>query len=116
MVFFRAQTNLTDELQKELAQRLGILSGKPADSKLHIHPLTKHNLDKDPELNVISTDKAANPAEDLWKNRPADIRNAWHTDTGYEPNPADYSILKIVKSPKTGGGTHSCCTLQSKRY
>jgi alpha-ketoglutarate-dependent taurine dioxygenase len=91
-----------------LAHRLGVLSGKPDDCRLHIHPLTKHNLDKDPELNVITTDKAANPAEDLWKNRPADIRNAWHTDTGYEPNPADYSILKLVKLPETGGGRQTC--------
>ncbi|GMF79086.1 unnamed protein product [Aspergillus oryzae] len=107
MVFFRAQTDLTDELQKELAQRLGVLTGKPESSKLHIHPLTNYNLDKDPELNVITTDKAANPAEDLWKNRPADIRNSWHTDTSYEPNPADYSILKLIKLPETGGGMYA---------
>ncbi|GMG11508.1 unnamed protein product [Aspergillus oryzae] len=107
MVFFRAQTDLTDELQKELAQRLRVLTGKPESSKLHIHPLTNYNLDKDPELNVITTDKAANPAEDLWKNRPADIRNSWHTDTSYEPNPADYSILKLIKLPETGGGTYA---------
>ncbi|GIJ85015.1 hypothetical protein Asppvi_003870 [Aspergillus pseudoviridinutans] len=116
VVFFRAQADLTDELQKELAHRLGVLSGKPDDCRLHIHPLTKHNLDKDPELNVITTDKAANPAEDLWKNRPADIRNAWHTDTGYEPNPADYSILKLVKLPETGGDTiwGSACEIYDK--
>ncbi|KAL4750524.1 hypothetical protein BDW72DRAFT_203796 [Aspergillus terricola var. indicus] len=116
VVFFRAQTDLTDELQKELAHRLGVLTGKPADSKLHIHPLTKHNLDKDPELNVITTDGAEKPAEHLWKNRPADIRNAWHTDTGYEPNPADYSILKLVKLPETGGDTiwGSACEIYDK--
>jgi alpha-ketoglutarate-dependent taurine dioxygenase len=55
-------------------------------------------------INIITTDKAANPAEDLWKNRPADIRNAWHTDAGYETNPPDYSILKLTKLPKSGGG------------
>ncbi|RMZ39243.1 hypothetical protein AFCA_006153 [Aspergillus flavus] len=116
VVFFRAQTDLTDELQKELAQRLGVLTGKPESSKLHIHPLTNYNLDKDPELNVITTDKAANPAEDLWKNRPADIRNSWHTDTSYEPNPADYSILKLIKLPETGGDTiwASSCEIYDK--
>ena len=104
MVFFRAQTDLSDELQKELAHRLGLLTGKPKSSTLHIHPLTNFNADQDPNINIITTDKAANPAEDLWKNRPADIRNAWHTDAGYEPNPPDYSILKLVKLPETGGG------------
>ncbi|KAL8786747.1 MAG: hypothetical protein Q9195_008081 [Heterodermia aff. obscurata] len=103
VVFFRAQTDLTDELQKELAHRLGLLTGKPKSSTLHIHPLTNFNAEKDPNINIITTDKAANPAEDLWKNRPADIRNAWHTDAGYEPNPPDYSILKLVKLPETGG-------------
>jgi len=32
VVFFRAQDDLTNELQKELAQRLGELSGKPSTS------------------------------------------------------------------------------------
>ena len=108
-MFFRAQTDLTDELQKELAHRLGLLTGKPKSSTLHIHPLTNFNADKDPNINIITTDKAANPAEDLWKNRPADIRNAWHTDAGYEPNPPDYSILKLVKLPETGGGMNPSC-------
>jgi hypothetical protein len=107
VVFFRSQVDLTDELQKELAHRLGKLTGKPESSYLHIHPLSNFNEDKDLYINVITTDKAANPAEDLWKNRPADIRNAWHTDAGYEPNPPDYSILKLTKLPKSGGGESS---------
>lgn len=90
-----------------MALRLGRLTGKPESSTLHIHPLTNYNDDRDPNLNVITTDKATNPAEDLWKNRPADIRNSWHTDTSYEPNPADYSILKLIKLPETGGGIQS---------
>lgn len=104
VVFFRAQRDLTDVLQKELAHRLGKLTGKPESSYLHIHPLSNFNDDKDLHINVITTDKAAAPAEDLWKNRPADIRNAWHTDAGYEPNPPDYSVLKLTKMPKCGGG------------
>lgn len=104
MVLFRSQVNLTDVLQKGLAHRLGKLTGKPESSYLHVHPLSNFNEDKDLYINVITTDKAANPAEDLWENRPADIRNAWHTDAGYEPNPPDYSILKLTKLPKSGGG------------
>ena len=104
VVFFRAQRDLTDELQKELAHRLGKHTGKPESSYLHVHPLSNFNEEKDLHINVITTDKAAAPAEDLWKNRPADIRNAWHTDAGYEPNPPDYSILKLTKMPPTGGG------------
>ncbi|KAK5684323.1 hypothetical protein LTS10_004190 [Elasticomyces elasticus] len=39
VVFFRAQDNLTDELQKHLVNRLGQLSRKPSSSSLHIHPV-----------------------------------------------------------------------------
>ncbi|KAI1051298.1 hypothetical protein LB505_012381 [Fusarium chuoi] len=79
----------------ELADRLGRLTGKPESSTLHVHPLQNFNPDEEKHINTITTDQAANPAEDLWKNRPADIRNSWHTDAGYEPNPPDYSILKL---------------------
>jgi alpha-ketoglutarate-dependent taurine dioxygenase len=40
-VFFRNQHSLTIAQQKELAKRLGELSGKSESSKLHIHQL--HN-------------------------------------------------------------------------
>jgi alpha-ketoglutarate-dependent taurine dioxygenase len=83
---------------------LGRLTGKPESSTLHVHPLTNFSPEQDRNINIITTDKQANPAEDLWKNRPSDIRNSWHTDAGYEPNPPDYSILKLVKLPETGGG------------
>ncbi|KAF7192304.1 Alpha-ketoglutarate-dependent taurine dioxygenase [Pseudocercospora fuligena] len=116
VVFFRSQTSLTDDLQKSLAHRLGLLTGKPSSSYLHIHPLSNHNEDKDLHINVITTDKAEAPAEDLWKNRPSDIRNAWHTDAGYEANPPDYSILKLTKLPKAGGDTiwASSCEIYDK--
>ena len=39
VVFFKDQ-NITTEQQKELATKLGELTGKPATSKLHRHPLT----------------------------------------------------------------------------
>lgn len=39
MVFFRAQDNLDNDLQKRFVQRLGERSGKPETSTLHIHPV-----------------------------------------------------------------------------
>jgi len=61
VVFFRAQDELTNDLQKELAQRLDSLSGKPATSKLHIHPISnsgREHGDKDDEISVISSEQA----------------------------------------------------------
>ena len=107
MVFFRAQTGLTDELQKMLCHRLGQLTGKPKENTLHVHPLNNFNQDLDKNLNVITTDKGSRPAEDIFKNhaeRPLGPRGGWHTDIGYEPESADYTILKLTKLPKTGGG------------
>lgn len=54
---------MTVELQKELAQRMGILTGKPATSGLHIFPLmhtTKQIGDK--EVTVIS-DQGGKPKD-----------------------------------------------------
>jgi Taurine catabolism dioxygenase TauD, TfdA family len=112
VVFFRRQTDFTDDLQKELAQRLGGLTGKPSSSSLHIHPLVNFNMDRDKNVNVITTDQAARPVEDLFMNqteRPLGARGGWHTDIGYEPCPADYTILKLVTLPKTGGGMDFKC-------
>lgn len=57
VVFFRAQDNLTDELQKNLVQRLGQLAGKPADSTLHIHPVLNNTSEfgvNDAQVSTIS--------------------------------------------------------------
>lgn len=61
VVFFRVQDVQTDELQKELAQSLGQLSGKPASSGLHIHPVSKFACEEggvDDEISVISSRQA----------------------------------------------------------
>ncbi|KAJ5095775.1 alpha-ketoglutarate-dependent sulfonate dioxygenase [Penicillium alfredii] len=108
VVFFRGQIDLTDELQKELIQRMGELSGKPADSHLHIHPLVEGNADVDHKVNIITSDKAQGAAEDIFKiqaDRPMGTRGSWHADISYEPHPSDYSSLKVVKMPATGGDT-----------
>jgi alpha-ketoglutarate-dependent taurine dioxygenase len=107
LVVFRAQHDLTDDLQKALAQKLGELTGKPSTSTLHIHPLAKHGDYEDKTRHLITTDPKKKPAEDRFRNQaeqPMGVRAAWHTDISYEPNPADYSILKMVQLPERGGG------------
>lgn len=68
VVFFRKQDDFDNELQKELAQRLGELSGKPETSKLHIHPVSNSGRrlgGNDDEISVISSEQA----KELYKNR-----------------------------------------------
>ena len=110
VAFFRAQDGLSDDLQKELGQRLGELAGKPKTSGLHIHPLINfENEDgaQDRNLNIISTNKAKKPAEDIAKTyhtRKGGNLLGWHTDISYEPVPSDYTILRLTELPSSGGG------------
>ena len=109
VVFFRAQDNLTNELQKKLILRLGELSGRPASSGLHIHPVLNSERElggTDPEISTISS-KMVKQLYSPRGNEYARKRQAgaaWHSDIAFEPAPADYSSLRLVQLPKTGGG------------
>ena len=101
VVFFRAQENLTPELQKELVQKIGHLSGKPSTSGLHIHPILNSEREthqsRDPEISTI--DSTLDQSVFAYFSTPG-----WHSDIAYEPKPADYSSLKLDTLPKNGCG------------
>ncbi|KAM3432453.1 hypothetical protein MY4824_006530 [Beauveria thailandica] len=111
VVFFRAQNNLTNDLQKELIERLGRLTGRPAESGLHVHPLLNPGRElggDDPEISVISSVQR----EKYYKETAIDglsskkqITAQWHSDIAFEPFPADYSSLRLSQLPETGGDT-----------
>lgn len=110
VVFFRAQDDLDNDTQKELAQRLGELSGKPSTSGLHIHPVSNSQReygDKDNEISVISSEGH----KKIYKNRfnadrkKQSHKEGWHSDITFEPVPSDYAILRLTELPKTGGDT-----------
>ncbi|OCL06776.1 putative alpha-ketoglutarate-dependent taurine dioxygenase [Glonium stellatum] len=116
VVFFRAQDDLTNDLQKELAQRLGELSGKPATSKLHIHPVSNSQRElggKDDEISVISSEqgkKIYNRSFGFFtgvgtQEKKQSAKQGWHSDITFEPIPSDYAILRLTELPKTGGDT-----------
>ncbi|KAK2606828.1 hypothetical protein N8I77_005553 [Diaporthe amygdali] len=110
VLFFRAQDNLTDGLQKELVHRLGQLSGKPSDSTLHIHPVLNNTSEfgvVDAEISPVSSVQRKalfNLAPPPTKRR-YDYFSQWHSDIQYEPVPADYTSLRLTQLPKTGGDT-----------
>lgn len=54
VVFFTNQ-DIEIEEQKVLGQRLGELSGKPATSKLHKHPISETTSELGAEISVISS-------------------------------------------------------------
>ncbi|KAF3938609.1 hypothetical protein ABW19_dt0201556 [Dactylella cylindrospora] len=107
VVFFRAQDNLTNDIQKQFINRLGQLTGKPAESTLHIHPVLNDERElggSDPEISTISSVQRKTlyrkPAE-TYRNKAA----VWHSDISFEPFPADYTSLRLVQLPTTGGDT-----------
>ncbi|KAJ5599320.1 Taurine catabolism dioxygenase TauD/TfdA [Penicillium hetheringtonii] len=105
VVFFRKQDGLDDDLQKELVQRLGELSGKPKTSGLHIHPVAnsgRENSGSDDEISVISSEQR----KKLYfsrNERKQSARGEWHSDITFEPIPSDYTLLRLTELPKTGG-------------
>ncbi|PHH74551.1 hypothetical protein CDD82_4883 [Ophiocordyceps australis] len=111
VVFFRAQDGLTNDLQKELVLRLGNLTGRPKTSGLHIHPMLNSERDlggDDPEISTISSVQH----RQLYNNGLPDrlspkeqSKDEWHSDIAFEPVPADYTSLRLVQLPKTGGDT-----------
>ncbi|PYH89635.1 putative alpha-ketoglutarate-dependent sulfonate dioxygenase [Aspergillus ellipticus CBS 707.79] len=106
VVFFRSQDTLTNDLQKELVQRLGSLSGKPSTSGLHVHPIINSNREegvKDDEISVISS----RTREKLFTahEKKQSQRREWHSDITFEPVPSDYTILRLTELPETGGDT-----------
>ncbi|KAL7920995.1 hypothetical protein ACQKWADRAFT_296605 [Trichoderma austrokoningii] len=111
VVFFRAQDNLTNDIQKDLILRLGRLTGRPATSSLHIHPVLNNERElggSDPEISTISSIqfdqfyKQTGPGELSPKKQKA---ATWHSDIAFEPAPADYTSLRLTKLPPTGGDT-----------
>ncbi|KIW56555.1 hypothetical protein PV05_05208 [Exophiala xenobiotica] len=108
VVFFRKQDNLTNELQKTFIQRLGELSGKPSTSTLHVHPILNNSNEfgvGDDEVSTISSLQR----KKLFGNEAVNKRRydsaKWHSDIQFETCPADYTSLRLVQLPKTGGDT-----------
>jgi alpha-ketoglutarate-dependent taurine dioxygenase len=112
VVFFRAQDNLTDQLQKNLVHRLGQLTNKPSDSTLHIHPVLNNTSEfgvDDAEISTISSVARKKIFKNVTDAREPSTRRydaaAWHSDIQFEPVPADYTSLRLTQLPETGGDT-----------
>lgn len=113
VVVFRGQDDLTIEDQKKFVQALGLLSGKPKENGLHIHPIAPaggllgNDGLIDPEIFFVSSRLTRAYPKGAYDRNGNGIRasNSWHSDITFEPAPADYSSLKIVEQPATGGDT-----------
>jgi len=102
VVFFTDQ-DIEIEQQKELATRLGELSGKPETSKLHKHPISEDTSELGTEVSVISSTGGISRPEINTTTKLAS--NGWHSDISFEPIPSNYAILKMHTIPDVGGDT-----------
>lgn len=85
------------------------LTGKPSSSTLHIHPVINDSRElggDDPQISVISSEQSKKyfSTADLARKK-QDQSVQWHSDIQFENVPADYTSLRLVKLPKTGGDT-----------
>ncbi|KAL1741167.1 hypothetical protein HDZ31DRAFT_46027 [Schizophyllum fasciatum] len=102
VVFFSAQ-DISIEDQKVLGQRLGELTGKPATSKLHLHPISEVKSELGGEVSVI--DSKMGIARAGLRQEKERASKGWHADITFENVPSDYAILKMHTLPKCGGDT-----------
>ncbi|KAF3767304.1 taurine dioxygenase family protein [Cryphonectria parasitica EP155] len=109
VVFFRAQDNLTNELQKQFVHKLGVASGKPSTSTLHIHPVLNSTSEfgvGDNEISHISSVARKKMFQhEAQPNKRRYDAARWHSDIQFEPCPADYTSLRLTVLPETGGDT-----------
>lgn len=109
VVFFRAQDNLSNDLQKKFVQKLGELTGKPSTSTLHVHPAFNNTSEFGVDDAHISHINSVGRKE-YAKYAPFPVPRRydaaqWHSDIQFEPVPADYTSLRLTLLPKNGGDT-----------
>ena len=89
------------DLQKELAQRLGLLSGKPQDHGLYKH-IMQGLRGEDAELSKLDPGRQ----QALHSPKKKEVRqshaNEWHSDGSYETCPPDFTTLRMTEVPPTG--------------
>lgn len=91
-------------MQKELGLRLHQLSGMPPETGFYRHSL-KAMQGEDPEMGKVDPDRLNKMyiAKETGLPRQTATRE-WHTDSSFEPNSPDFTILKMTALPETGGG------------
>ncbi|KAH8806059.1 taurine catabolism dioxygenase TauD, TfdA family protein [Xylogone sp. PMI_703] len=112
VVFLHKQV-MTEAVQKQLVQKLGELSGKPSTSGLHTHAFSRSNSTvagegntKDEAMYAVSSKDIDTFQDELFSAKKKTFASwAWHSDESYEKIPADYSMLRMLQVPSSGGDT-----------
>lgn len=95
-------------LLRKFILRLGELTGRPSTSTLHIHPILNNTSEfgvGDSEISTISSLQRKKLFGPEAKNARKYDSAQWHSDIQFETCPADYTSLRLIQLPKTGGDT-----------
>lgn len=105
VVFFTDQ-DIGIHQQKQLASRMGELSGKPPTSTLHRHPISEATSELGADVSIISSEgyvilfvskghmvtMSYSGISRGGVREDARASTGWHTDISFENVPADYSV------------------------
>lgn len=83
------------------------VTGKSSTSTLHIHPILNDSRElggSDPEISTISSEQRKKLYVNQSNQKKYDSA-LWHSDIQFEKVPADYTSLRLIQLPKTGGDT-----------
>lgn len=108
VVFIRHQPDLTPDHLARLADKIGLLSGRPKSSGLHIHPLSSDFSESGEYIGKgekIDSEPDASGRQISFEDEKSTFASAgWHTDISFEPVPSDYAMLQLRVIPQNGGG------------
>jgi alpha-ketoglutarate-dependent taurine dioxygenase len=111
VIFFRGQNNINNELQKELCKRLNVIGGAPQGNGFYRHSLLAMQ-GEDPEMGKVDQDRLEKMYWLKADNMPRQSHTFdWHTDSSFEANSPDYTLLKMAELPATGGGRSNASLL-----
>ncbi|TVY86328.1 putative alpha-ketoglutarate-dependent sulfonate dioxygenase [Lachnellula willkommii] len=120
-LFFRGQ-DISNDQMKDLGSKLGELTNKPPDSKLHRHALSSKDNVKNHDENgktdeevffVSSVREKENHSNRFNAPLPKLASYLWHSDISFEHIPADYGVLKMAEMPNdVGGDTIFACAYE----
>lgn len=100
--FFHNQS-ISYEQQKEIVVRMAHLTGSPASSSLHVHPVSQTDGGKQLAIsNKVIEEHGPTLFPNLFAN------HYWHVDSTFEEVGPAYSCLKLREVPESGGDTLWC--------
>lgn len=108
VVFFKNQYDLTVDQQKYLVDALARAAKKPSSSGLHIHPTSFTNSAIDshtgkaiPEVHALDSGLLAEQFKGTSRSSGWDPAGGFHSDITFEPVPASYAALRLIKTPSS---------------